>query len=451
MHKLHANKILIIRLAIALLLLAGYFLLAQELPHYKREYIFFIVLLFADLYLWSALRKSIFSYKFWLKTVVTFVFWLPLMMVIFFIIGAAIVPIINWNDTFRTFWIGFIVVFYTAKILPLFFLILADLVRIIKKAPAFFTKENREEIRNQSEGISRSKFLQYMGYLSGGLVLGTMLTGMFKWVYDFNIVKKQLRYKRLPKAFDGFKIVQISDLHLGSWDSLKPLEEAVKHINNLKADIVLFTGDLVNYSTREALRFAPVLKEIKAPFGIFATLGNHDYGDYVSWPSKAAKQKNMNQLFMLYKDMGWKLMNNTHTMLKKDGAEIALIGVENWGAHARFPKRGDIKKAAKGINPDTFKVLMSHDPTHWDNIIIPENYDIDLTLSGHTHGFQFGIESRGFKWSPAQYLYKEWAGLYTDNNSSRQIYVNRGLGSIGYPGRIGILPEITLLQLKSEA
>lgn len=451
MQKLHANKTIILRLFAALLLIAGYYLLAYELPHYKREYVLFIILLFADLYLWSALRKSIFSHKLWLKTTITFVFWLPLMMVVFLIIGAALVPIIDWNDVFRTFWIGFIVVFYTAKVIPLIFLLLADLVRLIRKIPSFIIKENRQEIRNQHEGISRSKFLQYMGYLSGGLVLGTMLTGMFKWVYDFNIVKKQLRYKRLPAEFDGFKIVQISDLHLGSWDSLKPLEEAVRHINNLKADLVLFTGDLVNFSTREALRFAPVLKEIKAPYGVFCTLGNHDYGDYVSWPSKAAKQKNMNQLFMLYKDIGWKLMNNRHTLLEKDGSRIALIGVENWGAHARFPKRGDIKKATEGLSEDMFKLLMSHDPTHWDQVIVPEKYDIDLTLSGHTHGFQFGIETKGFKWSPAQYLYKEWAGLYTDTDTPRQIYVNRGLGSIGYPGRIGILPEITLFQLKKDA
>jgi predicted MPP superfamily phosphohydrolase len=290
-----------------------------------------------------------------------------------------------------------------------------------------------------------------MGYITGGLVMGTMLTGMFKWVYDFNVVKKHLHFKRLPSAFDGFKMVQISDLHLGSWDSQKPLEEAVKIINNLNPDIVLFTGDLVNFSTREAFRFASVLKQIKAPYGVYCTLGNHDYGDYVSWPSKAAKQKNMSQLYHLYKEMGWKLMNNQHTLLEKDGEQIALVGVENWGAHARFPKRGDIKKATQGLNENIFKILMSHDPTHWDYVIVPENYDIDLTLSGHTHGFQFGIETKGLKWSPAQYLYKEWAGLYKDALTPRQIYVNRGLGSIGYPGRIGILPEITLFQLKSEA
>ena len=440
-------KLFLTYLAAFLAILVGYFLFHHAMPHYTGIYLLMVVLLFGDLYLWSALRKKIFSYRFWHKYAIAFVFWLPLMMSLFLVIGAAIRPIIDWNDTFRTYWVGAIIVFYAAKLFPLFFLLIADLIRVFQKAVHLFYKERRLDVVAQNEGISRSKFLQYMGYLTGGLVFSGMLAGMFKWAYDFNVVKKRIHFSRLPEAFDGFKIVQISDLHLGTWTSERPLDEAIRHINNLRADVVLFTGDLVNYATREAFRFEESLKKIKAPLGVYATLGNHDYGNYVNWPSKAAKQKNMTDLFDFYDRLGWKLLNNRHVKFENNGAQIALVGVENWGAHPRFPKRGDLKKATKGLDSNIFKILMSHDPSHWDKVVIPENFDMDLTLSGHTHGFQFGIETKDFKWSPAQYMYKEWAGLYTDKDSGKQIYVNRGLGSIGYPGRIGILPEITLIEL----
>lgn len=432
-----------------LALIGGYFLFKYEIPPYSHRYLFIVILLFVDLYMWSALRKTIFSYKLWLKNTVAILFWLPMMGVISMIIGAAVVPIYDWNAALRTYLMGFIVVFYAAKIFPMFFLLVADMVRLFQKLPVFFKKEERRELVKTENGITRSKFLQYTGYLMGGLVLGGMLTGMFKWVYDFNVIKKQISFDRLPKGFDGFKVVQISDLHLGTWTSAKPLEEAVKMINSLKADLVIFSGDLVNFATKEAFRFEDVLKKVTAPMGVYCTLGNHDYGDYVSWPTAAAKQQNLSQLFAFYKRIGWKLMNNRHVKLNRKGSEIALIGVENWGSHARFPKRGDLKKATAGLDDNIFKLLISHDPTHWDYIVIPENYDIDLTLSGHTHGFQFGIEMKGLKWSPAQYLYREWAGMYKDQKSGRRIYVNRGLGSIGYPGRIGILPEITMFEFKS--
>ncbi len=442
-------KLFITYLTAFLTIIAGFFIFHHEMPHYTGIYVLMVMLLFGDLYLWSALRKKIFSYKFWHKYAIAFIFWLPLMMSLFFVIGTAIKPIIDWNDVFRTYWVGAILVFYAAKLFPLFFLLIADLIRVFQKLSHLFYKEKRHKLAMQGEGISRSKFLQYMGYLTGGLVFSGMLAGMFKWAYDFNIVKKRIHFSRLPEAFDGFKIAQISDLHLGTWTSDRPLEEAIRHINDLKADVVLFTGDLVNYSTREAFRFEENLKKIKAPLGVYVTLGNHDYGNYVNWPSKAAKQKNMTELFDLYDRLGWNLLNNRHVKFENNGAQIALIGVENWGAHPRFPKRGDLKKATSGLDPDIFKLLMSHDPSHWDKVVLPENFDMDLTLSGHTHGFQFGIETKDFKWSPAQYMYKEWAGLYTDKDSGKQIYVNRGLGSIGYPGRIGILPEITLIELRS--
>ena len=348
--------------------------------------------------------------------------------------------------------VGIVFVFYTAKILPIAFLLLADAVRITQKLFVIGKKDSREQFldKKTEEGITRNKFLQYVGFISGGLVLGTMFIGMFKWAYEFRIVREKIKLPSLSHEFNGFKIVQISDIHLGSWSSKKPLQRAVDMVNELNPDLILFTGDLVNYATKEVDGFEDILAQLKAKYGVYAVLGNHDYGNYVTWPSKAAKQKNMNDLYDFFDKVGWKLLNNENVIITKEAGSIALIGVENWGANPRFPKYGDIDKAMVGTEEADAKILMTHDPSHWEKVIIPGNYDIDLSLSGHTHGFQVGLETKDIKWSPAQYMYKHWAGLYEDEDKSgKYIYVNRGLGSIGYPGRIGMLPEITLIELVS--
>lgn len=436
-------------LLIPILLIAGYFFIAFFLPKYSGQYFVLVVLMFADLYLWSAARKQVFSYRKWLKILLTIIYWLPAIMLIGFAIGAALVPVVDWNDPFRTYFLGFILVFYTAKLFPVIFLLLADLVRLIQKLFELLNREKRKDFIEESEGIPRSKFLLYMGYITGGLVMGTMFTGMFKWVYQFRVVTEKLKFANLPAAFNGLKIVQISDLHLGSWTSEEPLEQAIEMINEMKPDLVLFTGDLVNFTTKEADRFEDTLAKLNSRLGIYAILGNHDYGDYVNWPSAEAKQDNMTQLYDLYKRLGWKLLNNESVVLESDSGNMAVLGVENWGFIDRFPKYGDIQKAMQGTQNADFRLLMTHDPSHWDKVIIPGQYPIDLALSGHTHGFQVGIEIPGIKWSPAKYLFKHWAGLYQDPDSNKFLYVNRGLGSIGYPGRIGILPEITLFELTS--
>lgn len=436
-------------LLIPILLVVGYFLIAYSLPKYSGQYFVFVFLMFTDLYLWSAARKQVFSYRKWLKMAITTLYWLPALMLAGFAIGAAFVPIVEWNDVFRTYFLGFILVFYAAKLFPAIFIFLADLGRIINKVFHLLNREKRQDVIDEDGGISRSKFLVYMGYITGGLVLGTMLTGMFKWVYQFRVVNEKLKFSNLPAAFNGLKIVQISDLHLGSWTSEKPLEQAFEMINDMSPDIVLFTGDLVNFTTKEAFRFEETLKKLKSRLGIYAILGNHDYGDYVNWPSGQAKQDNMNQLFNLYKRLDWKLLNNENVILESESGNLAILGVENWGFIDRFPKYGDIEKAMAGTENAGFRLLMTHDPSHWEKIIIPNQYPIDLALSGHTHGFQVGIEVPGLKWSPAKYLFKYWAGLYKDTVSDKYLYVNRGLGSIGYPGRIGILPEITVFELIS--
>ena len=220
-------------------------------------------------------------------------------------------------------------------------------------------------------------------------------------------------------------------------------------INKMNPDLILFTGDLVNYTTKEAFRFEESLSKLKATKGIYTILGNHDYGDYVKWPSKQAKQANMNEMYDLYDRMGWKMLNNKNEVLTSPTGDLAILGVENWGANPRFPRKGDLNKAIAGTEDAKVRILMTHDPTHWESVVIPEDHKIDLSLSGHTHGFQFGIEIPGIKWSPAKWMYKHWAGLYTDEASGKHLYINRGLNVIGYPRRIGILPEITLFELSA--
>jgi len=435
-------------------LFIGYFILKYSFPIYVNKYIFLVIIVIADFYLWSSVKKQVFNYRHWLRITIIFIYWLPLLLLTTILVGSMFIPIVNWNDVLRTYMVGIIMVFYTAKVLPITFLILADAVRIAQKLFVIGKKETRKQFLDdqKEDGITRNKFLQYVGFISGGLVLSTMFIGMFKWVYEFKIIREKIILPKLSSDFNGFKIVQISDIHLGSWSSKKPLQRAVDLINELKPDLILFTGDIVNYATKEVIGFEDVLSQLRAKRGVYAVLGNHDYGNYVSWSSEDEKRKNLIQLLDFFKYIGWTLLNNENVILENESGKLALIGVENWGANMRFPKYGDIDKAIIGTEEADVKILMTHDPSHWEKVIIPGNYDIDLSLSGHTHGFQFGIETKDIKWSPAQYMYKQWAGLYEDtNNPGKYIYVNRGLGSIGYPGRIGILPEITLIELSSKA
>ncbi|HKK10641.1 MAG TPA: metallophosphoesterase, partial [Bacteroidales bacterium] len=269
------------------------------------------------------------------------------------------------------------------------------------------------------------------------------------WAYDFKIWKHRVSLPNLPQSFNGFRIVQISDMHLGTMATENSLKEAVRMINELKPDVIFFTGDLVNYATSEAFRFQHVLADLEAKHGIYATLGNHDYGDYKKWDSAEEKQENMEDLYDFFRDLRWKLLNNENDVIEMNGEQIAVLGVENWSAYPRFPKRGDMKKALKDVGSVPVKLLLSHDPTHFSSEVVQSYPEIDIAFAGHTHGMQFGIEIPGVKWSPAKYMYKHWAGLYEDTRHGKPqyLYVNRGLGVIGYPGRIGIMPEITLMEL----
>jgi predicted MPP superfamily phosphohydrolase len=285
-----------------------------------------------------------------------------------------------------------------------------------------------------------------MALVMAAIPFASLLYGMVKGAYDYRVKRITLKFPNLPEAFDGMVMGQISDLHTGSFSDPTHLNQAFDILLGHKPDVIVFTGDLVNDRASETQGFEETFRRLKAPLGVFSTLGNHDYGDYVAWESPQAKSANLQELKAVHAASGWDLLMNEHRILERGGQRIALVGVENWGASLRFPKYGKLSQALAGAEAAPFKILLSHDPSHWDAEVNSLHPDVDLTLSGHTHGMQFGVELPGFKWSPVQYFYKQWAGLY--QKGSQYLYVNRGLGFIGYPGRVGIKPEITLLEFK---
>ncbi len=300
---------------------------------------------------------------------------------------------------------------------------------------------------NVATDLSRRQFASKLALGFAALPLGTMAWGLIKTAYDFKIHRPKIKFSNLPKAFHGLKIVQISDIHTGSLQGNHQLQKAFDLIKAEKPDVIFFTGDIVNNRTDEAFPYIPILSQLSAPLGVYSILGNHDYGDYEQWESQEAKAHNMKQMHDLHQKLGWKLLLNEHVELEKDGEKIGVLGIENWGANLNFKKYGKFSEAKKGSEHLPFKILLSHDPSHYNAEIKDQHTDIDLTLSGHTHGFQFGIEIPGFKWSPSQYIYPQWAGLYPNGN--QHLYVNRGLGCLGYMGRVGIRPEITVIELLS--
>ncbi|ATA71733.1 metallophosphoesterase [Capnocytophaga sputigena] len=319
-------------------------------------------------------------------------------------------------------------------------LLLEDITRLIK---AIFRKPT-----NAPRIPSRRKFVSTLGWGLAAIPFASILYSIFKGKYNYKVWKYTLYFDNLPKAFDGYRITQISDIHCGSFDNYEKIRYGVELINSQKSDVILFTGDLVNNLANEVHNWKSLFATLQAPDGVFSIMGNHDYGDYSSWETPEAKQQNLEHLFQLQKQMGWQLLLNEHCYLERNGEKIALIGVENWG-HGRFSKYGDLNKAMEGVNTEDFKILMSHDPTHWQEVVLPENKDVQLTLSGHTHGMQCGIEIPGWlKWSPSQYIYKYWGGMYEEDG--KYLNVNRGFGYHAFPGRLGVWPEITVIELKTK-
>jgi len=293
------------------------------------------------------------------------------------------------------------------------------------------------------KGISRSDFLLKSGIIVASLPMLPLAWGVISTAYDYQVRRQRLVLPNLPKAFHGLRIAQISDVHSGSFYNKKAVLGGVEMLLNEKPDAIFFTGDLVNNVASEMRDYQDVFSKLKAPLGVYSTLGNHDYGDYYYGPDdSAAKRKNLQDVIDTHKVMGWDLLMDEHRTLKVDHEEIAIVGVQNWGT-GRFPKKGDIQKAMLGTEDKAVKLLLSHDPSHWRAQILDTN--IDAMFAGHTHGMQFGVRGEHFQWSPAKFIYQEWAGLYQEGHS--QLYVNTGYGFLGYPGRVGIAPEITIFEL----
>lgn len=328
-------------------------------------------------------------------------------------------------------------------ILGLFFVV-DDLALFTK----WLTQKKNIPVETTGDGISRKRFIKTTGLLLTSIPFASFLYGITKGKYDFRTVRKTLTFSDLPAAFDGFKIVQFSDLHSGGFDSYEDVKRGFDMIQAQEADLILFTGDLVNDHAEEVLPYMDLLKNLNAPFGKYSILGNHDYSeDDGLFPDEAAKLKNANNIKQYQQDAGFTMLNNANTKIEKDSDYIRLLGVENWGNG--FIKEGDLDQAIIGCEEAEFSVLMSHDPTHWEKKVLTHEKHIHLTLAGHTHGMQMGIERMGIKWSPIQYFYKHWAGLYKELD--QYIYVNRGFGFMGFAGRIGIAPEITTLILRKQA
>ncbi len=345
----------------------------------------------------------------------------------------------------RTYLFSIVIGLFLAKMIAMVFFLVDDLRRVIQYLAGKLFFNNTDVDGMSGEGISRSAFLSWLGIAAGTTLFGTLLIG-FKNQYNYQTKKVKLNFKNLPSAFKGMRIVHISDIHSGSFMDKNAVQHGIDMIMKENADLILFTGDLVNNEAMEMDDYKDVFSQLKAPMGVFSTLGNHDYGDYVQWPIKGvSKDQNLINLQKVHADMGWRLLMNEHVVLERGGEKIALLGIENWSAKARFPKHGKMNEAHAGTENYPFKILMSHDPSHWDAQVRPDYPSVDLMLSGHTHGMQFGVELPGFKWSPVQYMYPQWGGLYEIGN--QKLYVNRGFGFIGYPGRVGVLPEITVIEL----
>jgi predicted MPP superfamily phosphohydrolase len=266
-------------------------------------------------------------------------------------------------------------------------------------------------------------------------------------LYDYRIKRQTLYLPNLPKAFDGIRIGQISDTHSGNFFNKRAVLGGVEMLMNEKPDVIFFTGDLVDKQSDEMVDYLDIFAKLKAPLGVYSSMGNHDYGDYVDWPSVAAKKKNLDDLITTHKNMGWDLLLNENRRLKVDGAEIGILGVENWSETSWVPNRGRMDLTVKNTDDLPVKLLLSHDPSHWRAQILPHYPQIDVMFSGHTHGMQLGVRTDYFQWSPIEYIFKEWAGLYT--HGLQQLYVNVGYGFFNMQGRVGILPEITIFELKA--
>lgn len=402
------------------------------------------IMLVLDIYIFQIVKWIVpFSWP-RLRLAISVLYWLLSVSVIVILIALPYINYESWPKPIRTYVFAIIVGLFFSKLIASMFFAMDDIRRGATWIIGKLFSNPSVPVSETTEGITRSAFLSWLGMAVGGGLFGTLVYG-FSNKYRYQVKRIPLSFKNLPSSFRGMKIVHISDIHSGSFMDRKAVMKGVEKILKQKPDLILFTGDLVNDRAIEMTDYIDVFSHLKAPMGVYSILGNHDYGDYVRWESAEIKKANLQNLKEVHGKLGWRLLMNEHIVLERNSEKIALLGIENWSAKGNFPKYGRLHEAHAGTEQYPFKILMSHDPSHWDGEVRIQYQDIDLMLSGHTHGMQFGVELPGFRWSPVQYMYKQWAGLY--QNENQKLYVNRGFGFIGYPGRVGILPEITVIEL----
>ncbi len=406
-----------------------------------------IILIFVsvDVYVFQGVKTLTSAYAPNTRKILHVLYWSLTLLAVVTFMAAFLVSFEKWNRLIRLVLISVLTVSFFTKFFFMFFLFIDDIQRGIRwclqKISGLFSSEP-VSVENP---ISRSEFLVKAGVVAATVPLVGMTWGILSGAHDYRIRRHKIVLKNLPSQFHGLKIVQLSDIHSGSFYNKTAVKGGVEMAMKEKPDVVFFTGDLVNNEASEMKNYSAIFDKIKAPLGVYSVLGNHDYGDYAQWSSIEAKQENLRTLKTIHKQMGWNLLMNEHRMLERGGDKLAIIGIENWGAKGNFPKYGKMNEAYKNTDAASVKLLLSHDPSHWDAQVRQGYSDIDIMFAGHTHGMQFGIETEFLKWSPVQYMYKQWGGLYTEGN--QHLYVNRGFGFIGFPGRIGMLPEITVIEL----
>ena len=408
--------------------------------------IFSLIILIIDYYTFKGLKKIETNWSFILKRILNIIFWIIPIIVI-----SAILFLFLFRETtdpayamvYVHSFSGFFLLTYIPKLVFILFNIVDDIWHSAKIA-AFKIKKNKP-VKSDGKKITRNQFITRAGLITAGLPFLSIIYGIAWGRFNFIVRKSNIGFYNLPKSFDGFKIAQISDFHIGSFLTHQDkVKEIIELVNDQKADLILFTGDLVNNVSEEVDKFIPILSQLNAPFGVYSILGNHDYGEYVPWNSQAEKDANLKRLIDLQEQIGFKVLLNSSETIRIGDEFISLAGVENWGLPP-FPQYGDLNKALEKVDNDSFKILMSHDPTHWDAQIVGQT-NIDLTLSGHTHGAQFGVEIPGWRWSPVDLRYKQWGGIY--KNGRQVLNVNTGIGFIGFPGRVGMPPEVGLITLR---
>ncbi len=399
----------------------------------------FLILIIIDLYVFYGIRSAyltgspqltVFTWAFWLVSITLYgsIFWTLM-------VGGHHVG----NGIHRAI-IATAFILLVGKLFFSVFLLIDDVGRIARYGVSLFDTSSP----TTGKGISRYRFIVNGGLLAGTGIVSALSYGIIKGAHDYRVIRQKIKLPHLPDAFEGLKLLQISDIHSGSFWNKRSVKRGIQMVKDQHADIIFFTGDLVNNLASEMDDYKELFKEINAPLGIYSVLGNHDYAEYLPDLSKEERDQNLVDLIKTHQYMGWDILMNEHRILEKNGEKIGIIGIENWSAHSNFPRHGKLSKAYEGTGDLPVKLLLSHDPSHWKAEVLKDFPDIDVTFSGHTHGMQIGIETGGFKWSPVKYLYPEWAGLYQENN--QYLYVNRGFGYLGYPGRLGIRPEITVFE-----